>query len=136
MPAEAKGTSRKAAVAFVHHVIEVLNYSAANLDATSFAEVSTRECRACQAIIERTNEIRAADGRLVGGAWRAVETTVLANGRSQLRQVQVVVDYAPQWLVESSQSKVRRYRGGRTLYTFDIQRRRGEWRVQGVRGVA
>ena len=136
MPPAATGTSRRSAVAFVHHVIDVLNYSAASLDSSVLAKLSTQDCRACQGIISRTDEIRAAAGQIEGGAWRAVESTALRGGNGRLRQVQVVVDYAPQKLIESKEAQVKRYPGGRTLYTFDLERQRVGWLLQGVRGVA
>ena len=49
MPAEARGTSRKAAVAFVRHWVDTLNYSADTLDSAPLKKLSSPECDACNA---------------------------------------------------------------------------------------
>ncbi|HET6563300.1 MAG TPA: DUF6318 family protein [Marmoricola sp.] len=123
-------------MAFVHHVIDVLNYSASTLDAQAIAHLATADCRACEAIVTRTNKIRQAGGRIVGGAWTPVESTALGTGNTGERQVQVVVDYAPQKVLETTDADVIRHPGGRTVYTFDVERHGSKWRLQGVQGVA
>jgi hypothetical protein len=46
LPAAARGTGDKAAIAFVRYVIDVLNYSAETLDVTSLRAISSSGCTA------------------------------------------------------------------------------------------
>jgi hypothetical protein len=120
MPAEAKGTSRKAAVAFVHHVIDVLNYSAANLDSASVRRISTKSCVPCRSLRNYLQMLRSRGDSVHGGAWKPVETLVpRTSGRT--RQIHVVVDYGKQVVRRSDNSARSRSKAGRTLYTFSLE---------------
>lgn len=134
LPPEARGTSDKAAIAFVEHVIEVLNYSAKTLDTRALTRLSSPDCAACEGIIRRTQQIRADSGHIDGGAWSPVETQVMTGGSNRFRQVQAVLDYDEQVLVEAKGSKEQRYPAGRTVYVFDLERSGGGWRVKAIVG--
>lgn len=132
MPAEAKGTSRKAAVAFVHHVIEVLNYSAANLDPAPIRQVSTRTCDPCASLRSHLTMLHDRGDSVHGGSWKPVETIVLRTGQD-VRQIHVVVDRGRQVVRRANNSTRSRTKAGRELYTFTLEPAADGWQLADLR---
>ena len=120
MPPEAKGTSKQAAIAFVEHVIEILNYTARTLDPDALRRVSDPDCQVCDAIGERMRDIQDAGGSISGGEWRSVESRVYMGAGPQLVQVQAVVDSARQMVRRSKDEEPVVHPAGRRVYIFNI----------------
>ena len=135
LPPEARGTSDKAAVAFVEHVIEVLNYTARTLDTRPLAKLSSPDCAACKSVIAGTRDIRTAGGRISGGMWAVVETQLLSGASASFRQVQVVVDFQRQSVRRRAGGRLIHHAAGRTVYVFDVNNNTGDWRISAMRGV-
>lgn len=136
MPPEARGTSKQSAIAFVEHVIDVLNYTARTLDTRPLARLSASDCAACKGILQTTNDIRTARGHISGGSWLPLEVKALSGATKDFIQVQVVVNYAEQSVVESRGTRPKRYPSGRTVYIFDLKRPFSERRLLAIRGGA
>lgn len=136
LPPEAKGTSRKAAVAFVRHYVSVLNYAAASLDHSAIEELSAADCEACSAIAESVETVGKNNGRFVGGEWKVIEPRLLPERRRKLAEVQLVVSYPRQLVYESNGAKPLDFEAGQTFYTFVLRKVRGGWVVAAIRGTA
>ena len=134
LPPEARGTSDKAAIAFVEHVIEVLNYSAKTLDTSVLERLADPDCAACDAVIASVERIRSAGGLMKGGAWTPIETSALTGASGETRQVQAVVDCEPQVVRRSSGGNRIEHPGGRRVYIFDIERAPDGWTLTAIRG--
>lgn len=134
LPPEAKGTSKRAAIAFVEHVIDVLNYSSTHLDTRAFEALAADGCAACTAIVEGTRDIRVAGGDIRGGAWTPIETHLLAGGPGRFQQVQSVVECARQIVERSKGATPITHPPGRTVYVFDLVRAGRSWKLGGIRG--
>ena len=137
LPPQARGTSDKAAIAFVDHVIQVLNYSARTLETKPLSQLASPDCAACEAIVRTTKDIQMGGGRISGGAWTAVEAEALTGSGTGLRQVQTVVDYAAQTVFEGKETNnPKKYPAGRTVYIFDIRPAGEGWTLLAIRGGA
>lgn len=134
LPPEARGTSDKAAIAFVEHVIDVLNYSAKTLDPSGLRSVVMPSCDACESIRATVQSIRSNGGSIKGGAWTPVETNVLAGGSKGFVQIQVVVDCAAQTVERANGDQPIRHPGGRRVFIFDLRGGAAGWKVAAIRG--
>ena len=124
LPAEAEGTSKKAAEAFVRYWIDAFNYSVATADARLLSEASTR-CAACDAVIALIERVERRGGTIETEGW-TVESVESLD--SDVVQVRTVVDSAPQ-VFRVPGEKVQRFSGGRSVKTFTLTRKDGSWRV-------
>ena len=132
MPPEAKGTSKQAAIAFVEHVIEVLNYTAQSLNTQVFQRISASNCEACARITDSMREIRSSGGFISGGAWTPVEIRAYMGAGSGLVQVQAVVDSAHQVVRRSENGKCINHPAGRRVYLFNIAPGRTGWELTAI----
>lgn len=129
LPAVTRGDSERAAVAFVKHYIDVLNYAARTLDTEPVRQLSTDDCAACRGVRRRLGEIAASGGHIEGGAWSVVEVIVLSHPVVGERKMHVVVDAEPQRSYESPSARPRRFTGGRVVYTLTARYHHASWRV-------
>lgn len=126
MPAEAKGTSRKAAVAFVRHYVEMLNHAASGGSTDWLAERSP-ECTACSAIVKLIDEVYARRGRIVTNGW-SVEAAQLLRTGSGPTQVRIMVESTPQ-VFRVPGEKPQRFSGGPSVKTFTLESSKRGWQV-------
>jgi hypothetical protein len=134
LPPEARGTSEEAAIAFVEHAIDVLNYTAATLETDEWRVLSHPGCVACSRIAESTDQIQTAGGEIKGGAWEAVQLIPRVAEPEGTYQVQTVVDYSRQRVITRSGEPPKRYPAGRTLYTFEVGSEGADWKILEIRG--
>ena len=136
MPASAKGTSRKSAVPFVRHYVDLMNHSAAVLDPEPLRRLSGTGCIACKRIVRSVDRVRGAGGRFVGGAWTVMEPRVVPAEVPRNVQVQIVVTYPRQQVFEAHGAKPVKFAAGKTFYTFTLAPDAYRWSVQSIAGVA
>ena len=134
LPPQARGTSDKAAIAFVEHVIEVLNYTASSLDTRPLSRLAAPNCAACQTIAQSLNAIKSAGGAVSGGAWSPVESVLLDTPQRGEHEVRVLMRYTAQKVVERSGAEPKRYPAGQSFFTFFIERRGANWHVARIEG--
>lgn len=121
MPDEARGTSRKAAVAFVRHWVDTLNYSADTLDSAPLKALSSPDCNACSAALRVIGDLREKGGYITGHEWTIEEIEAL-SGSSDLIQVDALVHFAPTETIHAEGRKPKRYEAGSSVYTFSLSR--------------
>ncbi|HET7414974.1 MAG TPA: DUF6318 family protein [Arthrobacter sp.] len=129
LPAAARGTSARAAEAFVRFWIESLNYAATTGETSGLRRSSTASCAACGAIarfIERTYQ---RSGHIEGDGWEPGTFKVVSGGTSGDLVVEVVVEVRPQVVIASPEAGPTRYPGGRRLKTFWLSRTHRAWLV-------
>jgi hypothetical protein len=129
VPPEARGTSDEAAIAFVEHVLQVLNYSTKSLDTLQLVRLSDPDCAACKTIVEHLQSIRAKDGFVRGGAWRPVESIALRTPNRGAKEIRVLVRFGAQRVVEGVGEKPTRHPSGSAFFTFFVAPEPPGWRV-------
>lgn len=130
LPAEARGTSKAAAVAFVEHWVETLNHATRTGSTDALASLGSRTCSTCEAIADSIDTVSAAGGWLRGDGWRTEEIQYLARQPRKRPTLRVVIDIAPQRVTESRGAEVQRFEGGRVLYTFGLRHQSESWLVE------
>lgn len=129
LPAEARGGSNAAAVAFVEHYIDVLNHTAATLDTTALKKLSADECGGCHGIITRLGRYGQSGGTIDGGQWTIVETAMLMSDEPSVERVQVLVKHDTEIAVPSAGADTIEYSAGRAVLMFDVRRSNAHFRV-------
>jgi hypothetical protein len=86
MPAEAEGTSPRAAKAFARHYFDVINYSARTGDTQELRKLGTDDCVSCEAIAHNIEKIYGAGGRIESEGWRlrSIRNLKTSNGTAFL----------------------------------------------------
>jgi hypothetical protein len=129
MPAEARGTSKRSAKAFVRYYVDVLNHAMATGDTERLSELGATSCGSCEAVVTNIQGLYVGDGHLEGEGWEVRRTRHL--GRSSGHEVvQAVVQIRPQDRYETGSGDHEHYDGGQKLMTFRVTREDGEWLVQ------
>ncbi|MDR6173135.1 hypothetical protein QE364_001835 [Nocardioides zeae] len=88
MPEEARGAGDAAAVAFVEHWVELVNYAAFSGDATSVRQVTGTDCQVCQSLYASM------DGQPLSstdGAWSTSDLVTRAPAASDPGPADLVV---------------------------------------------
>ena len=125
LPPEARGTSKKSAVAFVRHWVEAFNHAVTGGSTKWLHSASTR-CVACEAMLDVIEEVYDREGRIRTKGWR-VESIEALSPKAPV-QVRVVVEAAPQ-AFEVPGEKTQRFVGGPSVKTFTLARQADSWRV-------
>ena len=126
MPDEARGTGRKAAVAFVRHWVDTLNYSA-DTGSTDQLRGSTASCSACDGIAGFIDDVYGAGGSIESEGWDIDEIWV-ANESPDFLQVAAQVDSHGQVVMKPG-AKRKRYAGGPSLKLFTLEAEGDTWRI-------
>lgn len=135
LPAAARGTSKAAAVAFVRHWIDTLNYSAATLDDASLARLNDRACEPCGVFIDRIRQVRRGGGHIDGLHWKIDDARALNTAGPSI-EVQGVVVLSPSRVFLTPSGKPQRFTGGRSFYTFSTQHSGGRWVISDIQRAA
>lgn len=126
MPDEAKGTSRKAAVPFVRHYVDVLN-EAVHGGSTTWLVKRSSNCDACLAIVDLIDEVYERGGRIVTEGWHVKAAQVLRTG-SGPTQVRITVRSSPQAFRVPGE-KTQRFTGGLSVKTFTLDPSPAGWQI-------
>ncbi len=133
MPDEARGTGRKAAVAFVRHWIDTLNYSAEALDTSGLEPLTADECAGCQGAIGSIDKVAERGGEFIDQRWDVYDVYV-ANVLPDMTQVQAVVDVPPSQVRLRRGAKWRQYDGGRMFFIFNLAKNGSDFEVRDLTG--
>lgn len=128
MPAEAQGTSRAAAKAFVRHWIAVLNYAGPNGDAEAIRSISSQDCAACTGIADFIEDVHQAGGTIEGDGWRPRRMTVVSETQQEM-VLDVLTVVTEQRVRTEPAAKVKTFPGGDRVKTFWVSRVNGAWTV-------
>lgn len=135
MPDEARGTSRKAAVAFVRHWVDTLNYSAETLDSAPLRELSSSDCTACNDMIQTMDRLARRGGYVEGHEWTVGEIAPVSR-ESTAAQVQAQLSFAASQTVRATGGTPEPYPAGESVFTFSLDRQANQWVVVRVFGVS
>ena len=86
MPAEAEGTSPRAAKAFARHYFDVINYSARTGDTRELRKLGTADCVSCEAIAHNIEKIYNAGGHIESDGWQLTRASDRAHRRPTASQ--------------------------------------------------
>lgn len=131
LPAEAQGRSKAAAVAFVEHWIDVINYTGETLDTGPLRELSAPSCGPCAGIMATIDEVDRKRARIEGQQWTAISVEALSP--TGVIQVRAAIDIADSREI-SRDGGIRRFDGGRALYVLSLAPKGNSWVVQDIRG--
>ena len=129
LPARAQKNTKAGAVAFAHHFIEILNYSAATGEVAALKDVSLRACESCTNITQAIADVYRKGGDLRRGELKVRGFSVLAGRRMGQWTVGLEVVAETQILRMNSEARPRRLRGGNYSVTLDVKRNGLDWAV-------
>jgi hypothetical protein len=129
LPAEAQGTSKAAAKAFVRHWIDVLNYAAKSGDTRTLCDLSDSRCIACAGAIDSIEEVYSAGGSMGGTGWSVLELKYQPLQPRHAPVLAVGLNIAPQRVIPSPGAEPTRYKGGARTMSFFLERQQGAWVV-------
>lgn len=129
LPAEAQGTSEKAAKAFVRHYIDLVNFAMRTGDVHALSTLSDPGCTSCAEVIRNIEGLYADGGHLEGEGWEVRTTKVfpLADPRSYAVQASILVH--PQTRVIGPGND-ERFDGGKKAMTFSVRPAGDGWLVR------
>jgi hypothetical protein len=127
MPAEAEGTSPRAAKAFARHYFDVINYSARTGDTQELRKLGTDDCVSCEAIAHNIERIYGAGGHIESENWQLRQVSVFkaSDGRAALSLGALI---HPEVVVQSDGTRERKA-GGKQPMTMFLDLSAGEPRV-------
>ena len=125
MPSVARSQSPKGQVAFVRHVVSVLNYSGGSGSTKELEGLFARDCKACQQYVARVDSDNAGQGHVDGFNWSVTEGEVLEDD-----QVEVVVKAAPYQRVDPKTGEISKVKGATYQLGFELETRGRQWLVQ------
>jgi hypothetical protein len=129
LPAEAQGTSRAAAKAFVRHYIAAVNHAMTSGDTTGLSELAAPSCSTCQAITDRIEAVYADGGHLEGKGWRILSLSYLAGQQPESPLVAAGIEIAPQTSVASPGATPSKSPESRGHLDFTLNRNPRGWTV-------
>lgn len=132
MPAEARGTSKASAEAFVRHWVDVLNYSGSAGDSRSLRRLGKRNCQDCDAIADYIDSIGKAHGIILGRGWTLRSTGTPHQESGGGFSVRAVIRVNPQTVVPEPAAVPRHYKGGQRIKTFHLSPSNGSWKLLGL----
>ena len=130
MPAAAKGTSAKAAKAFVRYYIATINQAMATGNTTGLSLLSGGDCDSCAAVAQRIGRVYRAGGKLVGRGWRVKTMQVVPDQPRQRPLIDVGLKLSPQVVIKQTGAAPVHFKGGQLPLTFHLSWRSGGWVVE------
>ena len=131
-PAEAEGTTPKAAKAFARFWVETMNYAAATGDTSRADSVTTPRCDSCNEMLTRIAEVYAAGGEFRGEGWSVRQLRYQPFQPRRQPVVSVGIRVSPQVLIASEGSKPHTYDGGRNQLNLHLVFARAGWKVDAL----
>jgi Family of unknown function (DUF6318) len=129
LPAAAKGTSAKAAKAFVRYYIDAVNFALRSGDTTALTMASGRSCSSCASVAESIAEVYRSGGKFVGRGWRVTRIKPVAGQPPSKPIMQTGIFVYPQNKVASADARPQHRNGGKNLMIFSLRRRADSWIV-------
>lgn len=129
MPAEAQGTSRAAAKAFVRHYVELMNHATATGDTGPLKSASDQGCASCNAVIERVEAVYSAGGSIASDGWEVRSVSFVPLQERDRPVVDLGIVMSPQVVIEERGAESKTFDGGRLPATFTLARSGEGWRV-------
>lgn len=136
LPAEAQGTSEKAAKAFVRHFFETLNHAMNSGDTESLRDLASAECESCAAIVENIDATYAAGGRIESRGWLVQSVSVVPGQPKTSPILDVGVLMSRERVLERSGAEPESFEGGKQPMTMYLLHTAGQWRVSRLDRVA
>lgn len=132
MPAAARGTSVKAAKAFVRYWVRSLDYAGAHGDTRLLADLSGSSCQSCSRLIREIDRINARGGYIHGAGWSVRQTAPVAGQPAGRPILQVQMFLAPQQIRRQQNSNVIHFAGGLQPMVFHLVHRHARWVVERI----
>jgi hypothetical protein len=131
LPAEAQGTSKAAAKAFVRHYIALMNHAVATGHVNPLSDASDPGCSSCAAVVQQVDSVYNAGGSIESEGWQIASIRPVPGTPRARPQFDVGLLMSPQNVIEHSGADVTTYDGGKLPASFTLIRQGSEWRVLG-----
>jgi len=131
MPAAARGTSEKSAMAFVRHWVDTLNYAGTTGDTSELNELSGSACKSCVGIINKIDRVYAHGGYFRGEGWSIKSIGAVEGQPAEEPVLEVGVLLAEQELLERKAAEIQHFDGGKQPTIFRLSRS-GNWLVMRI----
>ncbi|WP_420819123.1 DUF6318 family protein [Nocardioides iriomotensis] len=105
LPADAGGSSTRAAKAFARHFVDLVNYASATGDVEAINAVASDSCRVCRGMADGIQDVYSKGGHLEGDGWRVLGTKVLSGGRENERAISLTLLVSSQRRYEKPNSE-------------------------------
>ena len=129
MPADAQGTSAKAAKAFVRFYIALINHAMATGETTELRAASADGCESCNAVIGRVEDVYAQGGHIKSKGW-AVRSIQLVPGTAGAHpSLDIGLRLSPQRVYKAPDAAPERFPGGRLPITIGLEQIGSRWQV-------
>jgi hypothetical protein len=132
MPAEAEGTSPRAAKAFARHYFDVINYSARTGDTQELRKLGTDDCVSCEAIAHNIEKIYGAGGHIESEGWRLTVVSVVPGQAGMKPILDLGVVQSPESVVERAGARPTHFPGGKKPMTMYLVRVGNQWRASRI----
>jgi hypothetical protein len=129
LPAAAKGTSVKAAKAFVRYWVDTLNYAVLTGDTVQLRDSSGPFCKSCKSVTESIEAVYGRGGRFEGKGW--VVRGIRPVGGTSVRHptLQTAIRIHPQTMISKAGAKPQQRKGGNSLMVFTLSAQADSWIV-------
>ncbi|WP_225915221.1 DUF6318 family protein [Nocardioides jiangsuensis] len=129
LPPEAKGTTEASAKAFVGHYVEAVNFGMQTGDTSALARLASDDCKTCDAIEQRIEEVYESGGRLAGAGWSIQSVNSLSTGDIRQPLLAVSIDIAAQTMYADSTSPPSQSPASQGNLDFHLRRSDQTWQV-------
>ena len=129
MPAQAQGTSKAAAKAFVRHYFVAINYASSTGESAYLRELSDPECASCAAIAGNIADIYASGGSIQSDGWRIRSITAVPLQDARTPVFDVGVFMTPETVVAEAGAPSKGFDGGKQPMTIYLKRTNNGWLV-------
>ena len=136
LPDAARGTSPRAAKAFVRHYVELLNFAAASGDTTEARLASLSACESCESILAKVDAVYGKGGSIDGEGWDVISIKYQPLQSKENPVVLVNIFVNRQVMTERSGEAPQVFRGGRNQLTLELRHRRDSWGVRRLERLA
>jgi hypothetical protein len=136
MPAEARGTSKKSAKAFVRYYFVLINNAITTGDTEPLLRYGRDGCQSCSTIAENVDEIYDAGGSIKSLGWGLKGIYAVPQQPRSRPVFDLDVRLSPQEVRPRSGAKVKHYEGGKQPMTIHLSRQKDGWTVTQLDKVA
>ncbi|HET7387787.1 MAG TPA: DUF6318 family protein [Nocardioidaceae bacterium] len=129
LPPEAKGTSAKAAKAFVRYYFTVISFAIKTGDVDHMRQLGADRCKSCTALAASIEKVYAAGGHVESKGWRLTVVSLVPDQPRSRPIFDLSVVQSPEKVLREGGGKVEHFPGGKQPMTITLERDNSRWHV-------
>ena len=129
IPAEAQGTSKKSAKAFVRYYVDAINFATTTGNTRGVRSDTLSRCASCVALLDKIDAVYAAGGRFSGDGWTILDIKYQPFQPRTEPVLSVGIRVGAQRMVEKAGSAPEHFKGGRNRLTVTLLWTKPQWKV-------